>query len=191
MASRANYETAREFGVPVVIMEPVKGGSLAKPPKEVEKLFRDYAPASSCASWAIRFAASLEGVLAVLSGMSNTAQMRDNLSYMEDFVPLSEEERRIIFEVQRLMGRSGTVPCTGCGYCTAGCPREISIPSLLAALNRYVGSGQHEGAKEDYLAAVSEGGRAGDCIGCKKCEGVCPQHLPITEHLQKCRDIFD
>ena len=191
VSSRANYEVARKHGVPIVIMEPVKGGSLAKPPKEVEKLFRGYAPEASCASWAIRFAASLEGVLTVLSGMSDLNQMRDNLSYMKDFSPLNEEERRILHEAQRLMGRSETVSCTACGYCMRGCPKEIPIPSLLAALNRYVGSGQPEQAKEDYFAAAEEGHRAGDCLDCRKCETVCPQHLHITENLEKCREIFE
>lgn len=112
VASRANYEVARKYNKPIVIMEPVKGGKLAAPPAEVQKLFRSYAPDRSCASWAVRFAASLEGVLTVLSGMSNIAQMSDNLSYMRDFQPLNAEEREIIRRAQRIMGGTSSIECT-------------------------------------------------------------------------------
>ena len=190
-ASRANYEIARKHGKPIVIMEPVKGGKLADPPAEVKALMQAYAPQASFASWALRFAASLEGVLTVLSGMSNVEQMRDNLSFMTDFKPLNEEEREIIRQAQTILDRSAAIPCTGCGYCLEGCPKQIPIPAVFEALNLHLVSGQTKEGCGKYEQAVAEGGRAGDCIGCKKCEAVCPQQLPITEYLKNAASLFE
>ena len=184
--SRANYEVARKHGKPIVVMEPVKGGNLANPPREVAKLFRSYAPDSSPASWAVRFAASLPGILTVLSGMSNLAQMDDNLSYMRDFKPFNREEQEIIHKAQRLMGNTRTIPCTACGYCTKGCPRNIPIPDIFAAMNKRLGSGQAEEALEDYRAIVEHGAKASDCIECGQCEAACPQHIPVIRRLKEC-----
>jgi len=191
VSSRANYEVARRHGKPVVVMEPVKGGNLANPPREVQKLFRGCAPDASFASWAIRFAASLPGILAVLSGMSSVGQVLDNLSYMRNFQPLNEEEQQIIHRAQRLMGASSTVPCTSCRYCTDGCPEQIPIPDIFAAMNRQLGSGQTQEARELYAAAVAGKGRASDCIVCRRCEKACPQHIRITEQLKKAVSILE
>ena len=185
VASRANYEVARRHGVSITVMEPVKGGALAKPPKAVEELFKGCHPDMSCASWAIRFVASLDGIITVLSGMSNLEQMRDNLSYMKDFKPLNDEEREIILEAQRILGRSSTIPCTACRYCTEGCPKRIPIPDIFAAMNKQLGSGQIAEAKAAYQAAAAEGHRASDCVACGQCERACPQHLAITEYLKQ------
>ncbi len=190
VTSRANYEVARKHGKLITVMEPVKGGNLAEPPEEVKKLFRAIHPDMSCASWAIRFVASLDGILTVLSGMSNVAQMEDNLSYMKAFQPLSEAEQEAIREAQRILGRAATIPCTACRYCVEGCPKQIPIPDIFAAMNKQLGSGQMAAAKEAYFAAAAEGHRASDCIGCRRCEGACPQHLPITEHLKKAAEMF-
>ncbi len=189
VSSRANYETARSHGKSVVIMEPVKGGTLANPPGEVRKLFADARPGMSPASWAIRFAASLDGIITVLSGMSNVEQMQDNLSYMKDFKPLDNEEQRIIQQAQRIMGNSATIPCTACHYCVDGCPKQIPIPDIFSAANKQLGNGQKAEAAADY-AAVPEGHRASDCIGCRQCEKVCPQHLDVTGYLKRCADMF-
>ena len=191
ITSRANYEVAREFGKPIVIMEPVKGGNLANPKADVKKLLTDYAPDRSCASWAIRFAASLEGILTVLSGMSNIAQMEDNLSYMKDFKPLSAEEQQVIREAQRLLGNSKTIPCTACHYCTKGCPQSIPIPEIFAAMNKRLGNGQIAEAKTDYQALAAAGPSAADCISCGQCEDVCPQHISVIQELQKCREALE
>ena len=190
VTSRANYETVRRHGKSVVVMEPVKGGNLANPPAEVKKLFRDYAPDASFASWAIRFVASLDGILTVLSGMSNTAQMRDNLSYMRDFKPLNAEEQKIIQEAQRIIGHSAAVPCTACHYCVDGCPQNIPIPEIFSALNKHLANGQTEEAKADYAAATAGKGSAADCVECRQCEGVCPQHIPITERLKQAAELL-
>jgi len=190
VTSRANYEVARKHGKSIVVMEPVKGGRLADPPKEVKALFDAYAPDVSYASWSIRFAASLDGILTVLSGMSNVQQMEDNLSYMRDFKPLNDEEQEILRQAQRIMGRSETVPCTACHYCTEGCPMQIPIPDIFAALNKRLGNGQLEEAERDYKAAATEGHRASDCIECRQCEGVCPQHIAITEKLHQTAELM-
>ena len=186
VTSRANYEMARKYGKKIVVMEPVKGGALADPPKEVKKLFDEYAPEASYASWAIRFVASLEGILTVLSGMSNIEQMQDNLSYMKDFKPLNEEERKIIRKAQEIMGRSATIPCTACSYCTKGCPKQIPIPEIFAAMNKRLGDGQMSEAKTAYEGIIAKGPGADACVSCGQCESVCPQHISIISELKKC-----
>ena len=191
VTSRANYEVARRHGKLITVMEPVKGGSLANPPEEVQKLFRQVHPDMSAASWAIRFVASLDGILTVLSGMSNVAQMEDNLSYMKDFRPLDEEEQAVILQAQRILGNSAAIPCTACRYCVEGCPQQIRIPEIFAAMNKQLANGQMAAAKEAYFRAAAEGHRASDCIECRQCEGACPQHLPITDNLKKAAEMFE
>ncbi|MBR5767222.1 MAG: aldo/keto reductase [Clostridia bacterium] len=190
IASRANYEVARRHGKSITVMEPVKGGKLADPPKEIKKLFTDYNPDASCASWAIRFVASLDGIITVLSGMSNIAQMKDNISYMKDFVPLNAEERAIIRRASEIMCGSSAIPCTACRYCVGGCPMSINIPAIFSALNSRVADGQIGRSAEEYASATEGGGAASDCIECRQCEDACPQHLPITDHLKKAAEIF-
>ena len=191
VTSRANYEVARKYNKGIVVMEPVKGGRLADPPKEVKKLFLDYAPDMSCASWAIRFVASLDGIITVLSGMSNVAQMRDNLSYMKNFRPLNGEEQAIIQKAQRILGNSSTVPCTACHYCTEGCPKGIAIPDIFTAMNKQLGNGQMAEAKADYAMLIRSGGKASDCVTCRQCEKACPQHIPITDRLRQAAEMFE
>ena len=136
VTSRENYEVARKHGKSIVVMEPVKGGALANPPKEVGKIFKGTSPDASYASWAIRYAASLDGIITVLSCMSNLEQMKDNLSYMKDFKPLNAEEQAAIRKAQELMNGIRAIPCTACHYCTAGCPKKIAIPEIFAARNQ-------------------------------------------------------
>ena len=191
VASRANYEVARRHGKSITIMEPVKGGKLADPPKAVRKLFDACHPNWSYASWAIRFAASLDGIITVLSGMSNIEQMRDNISFMKGFQPLTETEQKVIREAQRLMGHSATIPCTACRYCVEGCPAKIDIPEIFTAMNKQLGDGRLEQAKALYAQAVARGGKAGDCLSCRQCENACPQHLPILEKLKQAAAMFE
>ena len=191
VTSRENYETARRHGKSIVVMEPVKGGTLANPPEAVRDLFEAYHPEMSCASWAIRFAASLDGIITVLSGMSSVAQMKDNISFMKDFKPLNEEEQKIIQEAQRLIGMSSTVQCTACSYCTEGCPKQIAIPDIFRAMNLRLGNGQVQEAAAAYQAATENRSKASDCIRCRKCEAACPQHLSITDHLSRAAEMFE
>ncbi len=191
VTSRANYEVARKHGVPITIMEPVKGGNLANPPEAVKKLFQEYHPDMSYASWAIRFAASLDGIITVLSGMSSIGQMEDNISFMKNFQPLNEEEQEIIRQAQRIMGNSSAIPCTACHYCTDGCPKQIPIPDIFAAMNKQLGNGQIKEAGDAYRKAAAEGHRASDCIRCGQCEKACPQHLPIPDYLEQGAEMFE
>jgi len=188
VASRANYETARRHGKRVVIMEPVKGGALALPPEPVQRVFDAAGQDRSYASWAIRFAASLEGVLTVLSGMSTLGQMEDNLSYMADFQPLTAQERDVIARAQKALAEVPSIPCTACRYCVAGCPKGIPIPDVFAARNRQLIWGRTEGGLSAYREATKDKGKASDCIACGQCEGACPQHLPIIEYLKDCAE---
>lgn len=186
--SRRCYETAVKHGKPVIVMEPVKGGTLAKVPAEAEKLFRDYAPNASPASWAIRFAAGLPGVMMVLSGMSSLAQMEDNLGFMENFRPLNEEEKALTEKAAELINAQIAVPCTGCSYCTEGCPRKIAIPQYFSLYNEDMRERLEEKGWTvnftNYELLTQKFGKAGDCIGCGQCEEMCPQHLPIIERLK-------
>jgi predicted aldo/keto reductase-like oxidoreductase len=186
VASRQCYNIARKFGKPIVIMEPVKGGFLANPPAPVQQILTEANPKVSAASWAIRFAASLPGVITVLSGMSTAEQMADNLSYMTDFKPLSEAEQAVIRKAQDAIAAIDSIPCTGCRYCVAGCPKQIPIPDIFSAMNREMIYGKTADARRRYANATAESGKASDCIACGQCEKACPQHLPIIDHLKHC-----
>ncbi len=188
VTARANYEVARKHGKSIVVMEPVKGGALAAPPKAVLDAFNDVDASASVASWAIRYAASLEGIITVLSGMSNIEQMKDNISYMKDFKPLDSEEQKAIHKAQEIMGNIRSIPCTACHYCTAGCPQNIAIPEIFAARNQQIVWGQLEKGRQMYSEAVINGGKASDCIACGQCESACPQQINVIERLRECAD---
>ena len=184
--SRRCWEVARKHGVSVTVMEPVKGGALANPIPAVQEIFKAANPDVSPASWAIRYVASLEGIITVLSGMSNVAQMEDNLSYMRDFRPYTEEEYAVIEKVKEAMAAVPTIPCTACHYCTDGCPMNIPIPDIFSVKNQQTVYNTGDGAKRNYGFATRDKGKASDCIQCGQCEAACPQGLPIIELLQEC-----
>ena len=184
--SRKCYETARKHGKPVVIMEPVKGGMLADVlAPEVKAVFDEVGGGASYASWAVRFAASLEGVITVLSGMSSLAQMKDNISYMKDFKPLDDKERALVEKARSVLASIPSVPCTACEYCVAGCPNNIVIPKIMEMLNREKVYKDVGSAKFGYFWETKFGGKASDCIECGKCEEVCPQQIGIIELLKE------
>ena len=187
--SRRCYEVCRKYGKPVIVMEPVKGGNLVNLPEEAKKILEDL-HGGSPASYAIRFAAGFEGIMMVLSGMSNLEQMQDNLSYMKDFVPLSEKEMDAIRGVQKVFASMQLIPCTACRYCTDGCPKKISIPDLFACMNAK--KIYHDwNASFYYGLHTKNGGKASDCIGCGRCEKSCPQHLPIRKLLKDVTKEFE
>ena len=187
--SRAVYETAVKHGKPVVVMEPVKGGTLAKVPAAAEALMKAAEPALSIPSWAIRFAATQENVMVVLSGMSTLEQMQDNVSYMENFKPLTEAEIALTHKTADMINGQIAVPCTGCSYCTDGCPMQIPIPKYFSLYNEDMREDLEEKGWTinftNYENLTQSFGRAGDCIACGQCEGVCPQHLPIIALMKK------
>ena len=190
VASRRCYEVARKHGKPIVVMEPVKGGALANPPKEVGRILKAANPDASFASWAIRFAASLDGILTVLSGMSNLEQVRDNLSFMRDFRPLTEGEQATIRAAQEALGKVEHIPCTACRYCTKGCPQGIPIPDIFAARNKQLIWGQLERGASDYAELAEKGNVADACIACGQCEEACPQGIRIIDRLAECAENF-
>ncbi len=188
--SRKCYETAVAHGVPVIVMEPVKGGTLANLAKEPAAILEGLNPEASYASFAIRYVASLEHVFMVLSGMSDFAQLEDNTSYMKDFVPLSEKEQEGIRKVVEELEKLPTIPCTKCRYCVDGCPKKINIPALFTAYNNVIQFGDNAISRKRYEEAIKDNGLASDCIGCGKCENSCPQHLEIRKLLEKVTEMF-
>lgn len=186
------YETAVKHGKPVIVMEPVKGGRLADLPSDIRTMFASAHPDWSPASWAIRFAASLPQVFMVLSGMSNFAQVKDNVSFMKDFSPLTDEDMSIVKRAAAMLRGNVAIPCTACRYCTEGCPKHIAIPEYFALYNKRNENGSLNDEKESYCELENRGyGKASDCIECKKCEKSCPQHLPITSYLKEVAKKFE
>lgn len=179
------YEILHERNIPMIIMEPVKGGSLAALKPELEEKFKAVRPEASIASWAFRFVASLPGVMTILSGMTHIDQMQDNISTFTNFEPLSEEERAVVDDVRAIMLNIPLIGCTSCRYCCDGCPMHISIPDVFRAVNTMTLYNETFRPKSFYNGLVSSGsGRASDCIGCGQCESVCPQHLPIIDLMR-------
>lgn len=188
--SRKCYEVAVKHGKPVIVMEPVKGGTLANMVGEPARLLKELDDKASYASFAIRYAASLENVVLVLSGMSDETQLADNTGYMREFCPLSEKEQATIDKVVEELSKMPTIACTKCRYCVEGCPKKILIPELFSDYNMSVQFGVNDLSKGAYARHTAENGKADDCIGCGKCEAQCPQHLPIRELLDKVHKTF-
>ena len=165
-------------------MEPIKGGALANPVDSVKKIFKEANPKASVASWAIRYAASLDNIVTVLSGMSTIEQVKDNVSYMEHFKPLNEGERAVVEEARKAFSKVPCIPCSSCEYCVEGCPKKIHIPRVFDAYNRKMIYDDVPAALGHYQLAVMTSGKASECIACGNCERVCPQHINIIENLK-------
>ncbi len=184
--SRLCYEVARKHGKEIVIMEPIKGGLLANPPDVVQNILKAQDPNASLASWAVRFAANLEGVITVLSGMSDLAQMEDNLSYMTHFTKLTPQEEKALAQARDAMNRIPLIPCTKCDYCAKVCPKGIGISGSFQVMNHYTLYRNMDAAQDQLRWRVAEKGllSPSECIGCGACEEVCPQHIAIRQELE-------
>lgn len=191
--SRKCYETVRKYHKNVIVMEPVKGGTLVNIPEEAANFLKKHDSKMSIPSWAIRFAASLDGVMIVLSGMSNLAQLRDNMSYMKDFVPLTKEEHEMVLECANVINKAITIPCTACSYCTEKCPKHINIPTYFKLYNEAKQNlnRNFKTQKEAYAKLIIDYGKASSCIKCRQCEKMCPQHLHICKYLEDVAQIFE
>ncbi len=190
--SRACYEVARKHGKPVIIMEPVKGGMLATPPQRVVDILKAAEPDSSVASWAVRFAADLPGIITVLSGMSSVEQMEDNLSYMKSFTHLTDAQRETLKKAQDALSKIPLIPCTTCNYCAKVCPEGIGISGSFTAMNYLTLYGSMPAAahQENWLVSGHGKKRASECIKCGQCEEVCPQHISIRKELERVSETF-
>ncbi len=190
--SRRCLEVARKYGKPVTVMEPCKGGTLVNLPKEAEDLLRQARPEASNASWALRFAASQDGVTRVLSGMNSMEQVEDNTRTFLNFEPITREDQKVIEQVKKIIEKNTPIPCTGCAYCTHGCPKNIAIPQYFALYNsisRTTGSFSSQAVYYHNLSLKH--GKASECIGCGQCEKACPQHLPIRRYLKDTAEKFE
>jgi len=188
--SRKCYEVCCKHGIKVAIMEPIKGGSLANVLEPAKSLFTDYNQKASIASWAVRFAASLDNILVVLSGMSNMDQLKDNMSYMKDFQPLNADEKAVVEKATEIIKNSIAIPCTACRYCTDGCPMKINIPRYFELFNEQNRYGVNN-FRWHYGEEKKKGGGPLDCISCGQCEGHCPQKLQIMDLLKQVGEKFE
>lgn len=191
--SRECLAVAQKYGKLVVVMEPCKGGTLVNVPERAEKLMKEYAPDASIASWALRFAAEQPGVFRVLSGMNTIEQVLDNCAVLADPVPLTDAEHDIIRRVVEIINEETAIPCTACEYCTHGCPKNIAIPRYFAIYNNIMRTtGSFSSQHVYYNNIIQSGhGKAGECIGCGKCEQACPQHLTIRKYLEQVAEKFE
>jgi len=188
------YDVCVKHGKPVIVMEPVKGGALAQLSEATEKIFKDADKDASVASWAIRFVASLDNVCMVLSGMSNIEQMEDNTSFMDNFVPLTEEECGLCLKAADQINAERPINCTGCSYCTDGCPMEIKIPNYFKMYNRFkqaTSEGTIMRARDSYKEYISSHAAPSECVECGQCEDACPQHLTIRDYLKDVTAAFE
>ena len=189
--SQRLYDILHERNIPIIVMEPVRGGMLASFTPDIEEKFKARQPERSIASWALRFVGSLPGVMTILSGMSTEEQMDDNISTFKNFEPLADDEFKLVNEITEDILSVPQIGCTACKYCCDGCPQKISIPDVFRTVNTLRRYPDDWRSKNFYSGLVNRSGKASDCVGCGQCERVCPQHLPITSLLKEAAQILD
>jgi predicted aldo/keto reductase-like oxidoreductase len=185
------YEIARAHKKPITIMEPVKGGMLASETSPIASVLKTARPEASVASWALRFAMSLDGLVTVLSGMGSVEQMRDNLKTVKNLKPLNAEERKAVFEAAEILRGSPRIPCTGCRYCVEGCPQKINIPLMMTLYSDYLVYNTTANVDHVYEMFTRGAGKAKDCVSCRQCEDQCPQKLEIVDFIGKLSALLD
>lgn len=193
IASRQNYEICRKYNKQIVVMEPVKGGILATFDDDISKIFKEYNYTSSFSSLALRFVGSLDGVIMVLSGMSNKEQVEDNINTFKNFIKLSDEEYDLVNKIKTKLIKKSSIGCTNCKYCVSECSMNILIPEIFKIYNQAIIMGANDKYKEMYnnLIAKTKTSKANTCVKCHHCEKVCPQHLKITDELTKASNYLD
>lgn len=189
--ARRCYEVAQKHGKPVIVMEPIRGGSLASEKAVSAPFLKAANPQASMASWALRFAADLPGVMMVLSGMSTWEQMQQNTALFNSMQPLSPEEKATLAKAAELIHAAGTIPCTGCQYCVEGCPAQINIPAILDVLNEYARFGSIQSARQSYGYRTRGKGLASACVNCGQCLSACPQHIESAAHMARAAELFE
>ncbi|WP_156922963.1 aldo/keto reductase [Eubacterium xylanophilum] len=189
--SQRLYDILVKRNIPIIVMEPVRGGMLAEMDPEIEASYKKMRPNDSIASWALRFVASQPGIMTVLSGMSNTEQMEDNLKTFTNFEPITDEELKLIDEATEKILSVPQIGCTACKYCCDGCPSKISIPDVFRSINTLRRYPDDWRSKNFYNVLTERSGKASDCIACGQCESVCPQHLPIIDLMKEAAEILD
>ncbi len=189
--SQRLYEILQKRNIPIIVMEPVRGGMLANLAPELEAKYKARQPKLSVASWALRFVGSLPGVMTILSGMSSEEQMEDNIRTFTDFEPLAEDELKLVNEVTEILVGMPQIGCTACKYCCDGCPQKISIPDVFRTINTLRRYPDDFRSKNFYSGLIKRSGKASDCIGCGQCESVCPQHLPIISLMKEAAEILE
>ena len=189
--SRLVYETARKHNIPLIIMEPLKGGLLASEDSPITKVFKKAAPDKSIASWAVRYAASLDGVITMLSGMTTMEQLQDNIETVKNLKPLSEMEMAVVKEAIEVLNDTPRVPCTSCKYCLENCPQNINIPQLFDVYNNYLIHNSTANSEFPFMMATQNHGKPSECIACRVCEAHCPQHIAIADHMSDMAKIYE
>ncbi|MFI3252405.1 MAG: aldo/keto reductase [bacterium] len=191
--SRECHEIALKHNKKIIVMEPVKGGTLASLPTEAEELLKKHRPNDSSASWALRYAASLENVITVLSGMSNLEQLNDNISFMDNLEPITKEENELLLQVVDAFNRKPIIPCTDCKYCVEDCPMGINIPEVFKVMNFHKKFGVDENAPTNTWAFQNRigGEKPSACVSCGACEAHCPQKIKIIDELETIANLYE
>lgn len=189
-ATFKGYDLAKSKGIPLIIMEPVKGGTLAKLTDDIMDMFHKHDASATAASYALRWVGSLDNVKVILSGMTTMEQLDDNLKTFDKFIPLSDEENKTIAAAKDIILSRTKNGCTGCGYCMP-CPMGVDIPGTFQCWNRYGMYQNFDAASWKWNHEISESQRPKNCIECGKCEAACPQHLPIIEQLKMAQEELD